>query len=327
MSDRDSGRGRDRERAGDSRHHIDRHTCRTAHGDLLAAPAKDERVATLEAHHPATGLRVLDEQSIDLVLRHRMSARCLADVQDQHAGREFVQDRPRREPVADHHIGRRQFPASTQRQQIGITRPAADQYHPPGSRPVSAQRQRPGVEPHRDGIADRDRTSRIRRNAGCGNRTHADHQTIPAHHSRSSRRSRRGVIGPHAEDPQRRGVPFHRPVGGQVPGRREGEPGTVEIIGAKVAVLPAQQPRCGVAEDLLAGVGRHHQDVRAGRQAGRDLARRHRSPADHQHAAAGQRQVQRQHLVRAAYGRALGDHREVRHLRACGGIRGCRRTR
>ena len=34
-----------------------------------------ERVATLEPHHPPAGLRVLDQQPVDLVLRHRVPLR------------------------------------------------------------------------------------------------------------------------------------------------------------------------------------------------------------------------------------------------------------
>ena len=38
--------------------------------DLFAAPAEDERVATLQAQHPLALPGQVDQQAVDLVLRH-----------------------------------------------------------------------------------------------------------------------------------------------------------------------------------------------------------------------------------------------------------------
>ena len=279
-------------------HHVDRHTGRAAGGDLLAAPAEHERVAALEPHHPATGLRVLDEQPVDLVLRHRMSAGRLADVQDQHAGRR-VRPAPTAAPA-----GRR--PPRRPPPVPGVRAGSAGRHHPGRRRPAPpgpgpGRCRRSGSDPEsmrlRDGVAHRDRASRIRRNAGAA--------TEPTLITRSSRRTTAGVRADPAAASSARtqkircAVACRRPlVGDPVPGGRERparhRPDRRRDSRARCQV---SSPAAASRDDLLAGVGRHHQHVGAGRQAGRDLARRHRSPADHQHAAAGQGQVQRQHLV------------------------------
>ena len=94
VGDRDAGRRRHRERAGHARHHLDADARLPAGRGLLAAAAEHVRVAALEPDHPPPGLGVLDEQLVDLVLRHRVPARRLADVDDQHVGSRVRRARP-----------------------------------------------------------------------------------------------------------------------------------------------------------------------------------------------------------------------------------------
>ena len=71
--------GRRGERGGDARHHLERHA-RSPQGEgLLAAPAEQERVATLQPHDARVLLRELDQEVVDELLRDRTSG-ALADV-------------------------------------------------------------------------------------------------------------------------------------------------------------------------------------------------------------------------------------------------------
>ena len=69
--------------------------------------AEDERVAALEPHHPLAGQRVLDQQRVDLLLRHRAAARQLRGVDDLDVGGQRRQQRLRREVVGDDDVGLR----------------------------------------------------------------------------------------------------------------------------------------------------------------------------------------------------------------------------
>ena len=60
---------------------------------LLAAAAEHQRVAALEPHDPLPGAAVLDEQPVDLLLRHLRPAALLADV-DELRVRARVRERP-----------------------------------------------------------------------------------------------------------------------------------------------------------------------------------------------------------------------------------------
>ena len=65
---------------GDAGHDLERDAGLAQHQRLLAAAPEHERVAALEAHDAAAGARVLDQQPVDLVLRHLRPAALLADV-------------------------------------------------------------------------------------------------------------------------------------------------------------------------------------------------------------------------------------------------------
>ena len=65
---------------GHARHDLERHARGAQRLGLLAAAAEHERVAALEPHDPLAGLPELDQQRVDVLLRHRDVARLLADV-------------------------------------------------------------------------------------------------------------------------------------------------------------------------------------------------------------------------------------------------------
>ena len=64
----------------DPGHDLERHARLREHLALLAAAAEDERVAALEPHDPPAGLGQLDELLVQLILRDRVEARLLPDV-------------------------------------------------------------------------------------------------------------------------------------------------------------------------------------------------------------------------------------------------------
>ena len=102
---RDAGQRRDGDRAGDAGDHLDRDARGHARLELLHAAAEDERVAALEPHHPPAGQRVLDQQRVDLLLRHRPAARQLRGVDDLDVGGQRGQQRLRRQVVGDDDVG------------------------------------------------------------------------------------------------------------------------------------------------------------------------------------------------------------------------------
>ncbi len=63
----------------DARHDLERNAGRVQRLRLLAAAPEDERVAALQADDALSGSRLLDRQSLDLALLHRVRAAALPD--------------------------------------------------------------------------------------------------------------------------------------------------------------------------------------------------------------------------------------------------------
>ena len=99
---------------------------------LLAAATEHVGVAALEPHDVPAGERVLDEQLLDLVLRYRVVARALADVDELGGRGEPREALVGREPVVEHDVGRFEGAHRGERQQVLAARPAADERHAAG---------------------------------------------------------------------------------------------------------------------------------------------------------------------------------------------------
>src|SRR5207342_627125 len=94
---------------------------------LLAAASEHERVAALEAHHPASGLSVLDEQPVDLLLRQRVVPGGLAHVDHEHRRVEVVDQGPRRQPVDEHDVSLGEQSTAADADQTRVARTATYQ--------------------------------------------------------------------------------------------------------------------------------------------------------------------------------------------------------
>jgi hypothetical protein len=100
---RDPGVGRRRDAGGDARHDREVDRRRAQQLGLLAAAPEHERVAALQAHHRPPAGPVLDQQPVDLLLRHLRPAALLADVDE--LGPHAVEDPRRDQPVMQDHVG------------------------------------------------------------------------------------------------------------------------------------------------------------------------------------------------------------------------------
>ena len=110
----------------DARHHLERHA-RSGQGlQLVAATAKDKRVAPLQAHHPLAHLAQAHQQRVDVLLAHRVVIAPLARVNAFSMGRHKIQNGVGDELVIHNHLCLRQQTHGPQGQQIWVTRPRTD---------------------------------------------------------------------------------------------------------------------------------------------------------------------------------------------------------
>ena len=87
---------------------------------LLAAAAEHERISALQPHDATSGRPVLEQQPLDLGLRHRRTATLLAGIQELGVGSSAIQRRRRNQAVVDDHVGRRDQLERARRQQARI---------------------------------------------------------------------------------------------------------------------------------------------------------------------------------------------------------------
>ena len=107
-------------------YNLPRDTRRAQRLQLLAAPAKHERVAALQPHNLPTGLAKTHQQGVDFMLRQAMVGATFTDIDPFGRGRDQIQNLVRHQPVIDDHVGRRDQTRRAQRQQVRRTRPGAD---------------------------------------------------------------------------------------------------------------------------------------------------------------------------------------------------------
>src|SRR6266566_8825288 len=71
---------------------------------LFCTPAENERVATLQPNHEPARQGIVDQRSVDVILRHGPSVWDLGGVDYLHVGRQLVEQRARPKPVGDDNI-------------------------------------------------------------------------------------------------------------------------------------------------------------------------------------------------------------------------------
>ena len=97
--------------------------------DLLAAASEDERVAAFQAHDALAQAGLLQQQVVDLRLRHGMVRALLADIEAVGVAAGQVHDPVADEAVIDDDVGLGQKAQRLERQQFGIAGTGADKMH------------------------------------------------------------------------------------------------------------------------------------------------------------------------------------------------------
>ena len=237
VGDRDAGQRGDGDRAGDAGDHLDGDARGHAGLELLHAAAEHERIAALEPHDPLAGERVLDQQRVDLLLRHRAAPRQLRGVDDLDVGGQRGEQRLRRQVVGHDDVGLRDRPAAAHGDQSRIARAhrrrgrRSRAARRPGCgtrgrrccRRSARRRRRPGSRSPAAGRRPRARRRRRRRAA----RSPASRRSRPAGRRRGRRRSGRPL-----------GLLADRRVHGGVVGGGHGVPGAVEVAAARSGAGP-----------------------------------------------------------------------------------------
>ena len=245
---------------------------------FLAAAAENVRIAALEPHDTATSLRVLDEQLVDLVLRHRVVAGCLANVDDLDVRVELVEQATRAESVGDDDVGLGEQLPSARGDQCRRAWTTSDESNMATSSAVPPNRQGAGVERGLYGGAQRRRTLGV--TAGA----HRYRHVTDTRHCRGPGRRLRGIVSAYAPHPLFLGIRGDLGVDVSVAGRRVREPRTVEIARRIVAVQPPRTAVKNEVQRVLAHVGRDDDHFSSGCRQGSRPSRRDR-PAAHDDAA------------------------------------------
>ncbi len=114
-------------RGGDAGHDLEGNAVRREALRLLAAAAEDEGIAALEADDVAAAAGELDEQSVDLVLRHRMRVRRLAHEDPHRSRRDELENVLRDEAVVDDDLRLGEEPLCLEGHELGVAGTGSDQ--------------------------------------------------------------------------------------------------------------------------------------------------------------------------------------------------------
>ena len=114
----------------DAGHHLEGYARVAQRQRLLAAAAVHQRIAALEPDHRAAGPRQPHQHRVDLLLRHRMTTRTLADVDPHHTLWHEVDDLLRHETVVDQGVAGLKKLVSPQGQQLRVAGARTNQKHP-----------------------------------------------------------------------------------------------------------------------------------------------------------------------------------------------------
>jgi hypothetical protein len=137
MRDRDAGVSGCGDTGRHGGHDLERHAGGGQRLRLLATPAEDEWVATLETHDLAPALAELNEQGVDLVLRVRVAAGLLADVAQVGVGARPVECGRRDQAVIEDRVGGRDQIERTTGHQARVAGPRADEVDGSGHAPAT----------------------------------------------------------------------------------------------------------------------------------------------------------------------------------------------
>ena len=123
------GVGGHRQSRGHPRHHLEGHAVLGQQLQFLPAPAKEEGVAALEAHHPLSGQGIFQKDAVDPLLGDDVVAGLLAHVDFFRVfGNQSQNFRPY-QPVVDYHLGLRQSLPALLGQKPRIPGASSDQNH------------------------------------------------------------------------------------------------------------------------------------------------------------------------------------------------------
>ena len=129
MGQRDLQACRRGDAGGDAGHDLDGDAFGAQRIELLAATAEDERIAALEANHRLAGLGALDQQRVDLVLRHAVRALGLADRDQLGLAPRVIEHALADQAIVENHVGGFQRAHRLHGEQLGIAGAGADQQH------------------------------------------------------------------------------------------------------------------------------------------------------------------------------------------------------
>ncbi len=94
---------------GHPRHHLPRDARRLERLGFFPAAAEDERVAALEANHRPAQSRVLDEEPMNLLLRHAAVASALSHVENLRARSHVLEHAPVNERIDEDDVALPQY--------------------------------------------------------------------------------------------------------------------------------------------------------------------------------------------------------------------------
>src|SRR5258706_11826521 len=94
---------------------------------LFTTTPEDERVTALQPHYRVTLLRIIDEQSVNLLLFHAVVTRSFADIHAFRLRAYFFKQLWADQAIIDHHISCTQAAQPLDGNQIGVGRACSDQ--------------------------------------------------------------------------------------------------------------------------------------------------------------------------------------------------------
>ena len=198
VGDRDAGRARDRDRAGDAGDDRAGDAGLGERLELLHAAAEDVRVAALEPDDRLALLGVLDQRVVDGLLGHEPAVRDLRRVDHLDVRREFGEQIARAEAVGDDDVGLGEEAAAAHGDQVGVAGAAADEGDAGGAGAVVGGDEGAVAQALDDRVADGGGVAGVAA-LGVGGE-HGDGDALAVARRRGPGGGRVGVVGADAPD-------------------------------------------------------------------------------------------------------------------------------